>query len=553
MSGGGAGGGGLLDRVERLGNALPDPTTLFLIGALCVMALSQLAASSGWTVEKTVTREVRVPVEGPTGAPRVDPTSGETLTTGVVDPETGEPVRERVTETVRARGLLSGDGLYWAISSLVENFKDFPPLAIVLVGMLGIGLADRTGFLAALLKGALLAVPPSLLTPAVFLVGVLSSIALDAGYVVLPPLAAALYHAVGRAPLVGLAAVFAGVSAGFSANLTITSLDTVLAGFSQAGARILAPEYRVAATANLWFMIASTFLLTGVGWAVTAGWVEPRLARKPASEGGPAEAPPAEAQRLDATERRALPWGLAAAAAALALFAAATWIPGGPLRGMDGRFPRWVAAIVPLLFLGFLLPGLAYGIRAGGLRSDRDVARVLGDTMSAMGPYIVLAFFAAQFVEYFRYSGLGEMLAIAGGRVLAEAALPVPVLMLAFVLVVAVGNLFIGSMSAKYAFFAPVFVPMFMQTGVSPELTQAAYRVGDSVSNVVTPLNPYVVVLLMFMQRYVPSAGVGTLVALMLPYALAFLLAWSALLAAWIGLGLPLGPGGPLAYAPGGP
>jgi aminobenzoyl-glutamate transport protein len=404
----------------------------------------------------------------------------------------------------------------------------------------------------ALLKATLLAVPPALLTPAVFFVGVMSSLGLDAGYVVLPPVAAALYQAVGRSPLVGLAAVFAGVSAGFSANLVPTSLDVILAGFSTAGAALLDREVEVAATANLWFLRASTVALTLVGWAVTAWWVEPRLAARPAEEGGPSAAP-AEAQRLDATERRGLVAGLATLAVVLGAMVAATWTPGAPLHGMDGRFPRWVAAVVPLLFLAFLLPGLAYGLATGGLRSDRDVAKVLGDTMAAMGPYIVLAFFAAQFVAWFQWSGLGEMLAIAGGDLLARAALPGPLLMLAFVGVVAVGNLFIGSMSAKYAFFAPVFVPMFMRVGISPELTQAAYRVGDSVTNVITPLNPYVVIILVFVQRYVPRAGIGTLVALMIPYALAFGVAWSLLLVLWMALGIPLGPAGPLAYPAGAP
>ena len=204
---------------------------------------------------------------------------------------------------------------------------------------------------------------------------------------------------------------------------------------------------------------------------------------------------------------------------------------------------------MPLIFLVFVVPGLVYGVTTGGIRSDKDVARLFGETMSGMGPYIVLAFFASQFIAYFAHSGLGEMLALTGGEILARARLPDASLMVGFIGVVMLANLFIGSMSAKYAFFAPVFVPMFMQVGISPELTQAAYRVGDSVSNVITPLNPYVVIILVFMQRYVPRAGIGTLVALMLPYALAFLVAWCALLVLWMSVGLELGPIGPLGYA----
>jgi aminobenzoyl-glutamate transport protein len=262
---------------------------------------------------------------------------------------------------------------------------------------------------------------------------------------------------------------------------------------------------------------------------------------------------PAEADGgapLTPSERRGLRWAFVTAVAAIAVFAAATWLPGAPLHGDDGPFPRWVRVIVPLLFLGFLLPGIVYGALTGSLRSDRDAARMMGETMASMGPYVVLAFFAGQFIAWFAHSGLGEMLALAGGRALASAAVGPAVLMVGFIALVGGGNLLIGSMSAKYAFFAPVFVPMFMQVGVSPELTQAAYRIGDSVTNVITPLNPYIVIILVFMQRYAPQAGIGTLVALMLPYALVFGVTWTALLVVWMGLGLPLGPEGPLVYTP---
>jgi aminobenzoyl-glutamate transport protein len=503
---------GLLDRIERAGNALPDPTTLFALGAVLVLFGSETASRLDWRVEKTVTRVVTEVVVDGSGAPILDPDSGVPFERALRDDQ-GRVLRERVREEVRAQSLLSSDGLYWIFRSLVKNFTEFPPLGVVLVGMLGIGVAERTGFIGAALKATLLAVPGALLTPTVFFVGVMSSMGLDAGYVVLPPVAAALYHAVGRSPLVGLAAVFAGVAAGFSANLLPTSLDPLLGELSTSAARLIDPDYAVAATANWGFMVASTLLITGVGWGV---------------------------------------WAVVAAVLALGLFGLATVVPGAPLHGEDGPFPRWVRVIVPVLFLGFLLPGAVYGFLTGSLRSDRDVARMMSETMSAMGSYVVLAFFAGQFIAWFAHSGLGEMLALEGGRALASAAVGPTLLMVAFIGVVGVGNLFIGSMSAKYAFFAPVFVPMFMQVGVSPELTQAAYRVGDSVTNVITPLNPYIVIILVFMQRYAPKAGIGTLVALMLPYALAFGLFWTALLVVWMSLGLPLGPEGPLVYVPAG-
>jgi aminobenzoyl-glutamate transport protein len=541
-----------LDRIEAIGNALPDPATLFGLGALLVMLLSQLAVSLDWSVEKTLRRDLREAVIAADGDALVDPASGEPITIGVADPATGAAARETVRVAVRARSLLASDGLYHALDNMVDAFVNFPPLGVVLVGMLGIGVAERSGFIGALLKQVMLGVRPGLLTPTVVFVGVMSSMGLDAGYVVLPPVAAALYQAAGRSPAAGLAAVFAGVAGGFGANLFVTSLDPLLAELSSEGASLIDPDYQVAANANLWFMIASTAMLTAVGWGVTARWVEPRFADKAPEDGGP---PPADARaarehELSAVERQALGRALGACAVGVVLLLALVWLPGAPLHGVDGPFPRWVSAIVPLLFFGFLLPGVVYGASTGVLRNDRDVASMMSDTISGMGSYIVLAFFAAQFIEFFAYSKLGEMLALAGGRALAEAALPRPTLMVAFVGVVGVGNLFIGSMSAKYAFFAPVFVPMFMQVGISPELTQIAYRIGDSASNVITPLNPYMIIVLAFLQRYVPRSGIGTLVALMVPYTLAFLVFWTLMLVLWMALGIPLGSTGPLDYVP---
>ena len=541
-----------LDRIEAVGNALPDPATLFALGALAVIALSWLAVELDWSVEKTLRRDVRSAVIAADGRPVIDPSDGSSVTIAQLDPRTGIVLRETVTVEVRARSLLTSDGLYYALDHMVSAFVNFAPLGVVLVGMLGIGVAEKSGFIGALLKQVMLAVPPSLLTPAVIFVGVMSSMGLDAGYVVLPPVAAALYRSAGRSPAAGLAAVFAGVAGGFGANLFVTSLDPLLAELSTEGASLIDPDYAVAANANLWFMIASTVMLTAVGWLVTARWVEPRYADKAPEDGGPT--PPdelaAQAHALTPLERRALVRALAACAIGVVVLIVLITTPGAPLHGVDGRFPRWVSVIVPLLFLGFLLPGVVYGAATGVVRSDKDVAAMMSETIAGLGSYIVLAFFAAQFIEYFRYSNLGEMLALAGGQSLARAALPSSLLMVAFLLVVGVGNLFIGSMSAKYAFFAPVFVPMFMQVGISPELTQIAYRIGDSVSNVITPLNPYMIIVLAFLQRYVPRSGLGTLVALMLPYTLAFLVAWTILLVGWMALDIPLGETGPLHYSP---
>jgi aminobenzoyl-glutamate transport protein len=494
----------ILDRIERIGNRLPHPAILFLAGTAVVILFSFLAVTFGWAVTHPVT-----------------------------------------DEKLTANNLASSSGVWWLLSHMVENFIKFPPLAIVLVCMLGIGMAERTGLLAAVLRYAIMYIPRILLTPAILFLGIMSSIAVDAGYVVLPPLAAALYLTAGRSPLTGIAVAFAGVSAGFSANLFITALDPLLAGFTQSAAMIIAPDYQVAATANWWFMIASTFVLTLTGWWVTVRWVEPMSDHYAGTTVASEEI---MGEKLSKSESRALRHASIALTITLTLFLVCILIPGGPLYGEGTRFSRWVEATVPLLFLIFAIPGITFGLSVGRVRNSQDIANIMGDTIAALGPYIVLAFFAAQFVEAFKYSGLGEMFAISGGQMLAAAQIPAPILLSSFVVLVMLTNLFIASASAKYALFAPVFVPMLMLTGFSPELTQAAYRVGDSVTNVITPLNPYMIIVLAFVQKYVKNAGMGTLIAMMLPYTLVFAIVWNMLLVGWLLLGIPLGPAGDLSF-----
>jgi len=489
-----------LNRIEETGNRLPDPATLFVIGTGIIMVLSWVATSMSWEVHSDL------------------------------------------TGTLISQNLLSSEGIWWLLSNMVNNFITFPPLAIVLVGMLGIGLAERSGFLPALLRRSILLVPQSLLTPATIFLGIMSSMALDAGYVVLPPIAAALYIAAGRSPLVGIAAVFAGISAGFSANLLITALDPLLSGLTQTAAQILVENYQVAVTANWWFMLASTILLTLVGWAVTAWFVEPRV--------GLDHELVADKDQLinleDSNEKKGLIRAILATGIALIITALFITIPGAPLYGAGSHFSRWIEATVPLLFILFFVPGLVFGLSTGKIKNDKQVVKMLGDTIAHLGPYIVMAFFAAQFIECFKYTGLGKMLAIAGGQWLVAMEFNASMLLTGFILMAMSANLLIGSASAKYAFMAPVFVPMLMQVGFSPELTQIAYRIGDSVTNVITPMNPYMIIVLVELQRYRKNAGFGTLIALMLPYSVVFAVVWIAMLLIWMNIGLPLGPGGEL-------
>lgn len=500
--------GRLLALVERAGNRLPDPATLFVLLGALVLVLSFVGATAGWTV---------------------------------ADPR--DPSKSIVVDN-----LLDAESLRWILTGAIRNFLDFPPLAIVLVAMLGIGVAERTGLFPALLKLLVRVTPPRLLTPAVVLIGVNSSAAADSGYVVLPALAAGVFAMVGRSPLAGIAAATFGVAGGFSANLAVTSLDPLLSGLTEQAARAIDPQAVVPPTCNWWFMIASTFLLTAVGWWVTARIVEPRFARSDVeaqiARGGIA----AGGTGLSANERR----GLAAAAAAFALaagcFVAMAVVPGGPLTGEVPRHgtsalvPAWSEALVPMILVLFLLPGIAFGAVSGEIRSDRCVAARMGESMSSMGTYLVLAFFAGQAIAWFRQSNLSVVLGVEGGEAIRSIGFGQGPMIAAIVAVVAVLNLAVSSASAKWAFLAPILVPMLGSAGIAPDLVQAAYRVGDSCTNPIAPLNAYLVIILVAIRRHAPDAGLGTLIALLVPYCAAALVLWTSMLVAWNALGIPLGP-----------
>lgn len=535
--------GGFLGWIERIGNRLPDPATLFLMGTLGIMVLSAVAVAMDWSV----THELPRVVEGSDEV--VWEVQYETATVTLEDGTTEERSVPRVSKPT---SLLTAEGIYWLLKNLVKNFMEFPPLGIVLVGMIGIGLAERVGLVAVLLKYLMLLVPRALLTPAMVFLGIMSSMGIDAGYVVLPPLAAMLYRAVGRSPMAGIAAVFAGVAAGFNANLFITGLDPMLAKFTQEGAQVLDPDYEVAATCNWWFAIASTFVITLAGWFTTSVFVERRFKRAAPEDGGPVTITDEElkAQQIKTEEKSALLWAFGSLGLVLAIVVASVLIPGWALHGTDGPFEKWVGRIVPILFFCFTVPSLVYGVRIKAIRNDKDAAKMMVDAIAAMAPIIVLAFFAAQFIECFQYSGLDRMAALAGGQALGKAELETGVLVVAFIAVTVSFNMFVGSMSAKYAMFAPIFVPMFMLVGISPELTQAAYRIGDSVSNIITPLNAYLIIVLVFMRQVMPKAGMGTLIATMLPYTIVFGVVWTLLILGWVEMGWDLGKDGPLTYDP---
>jgi aminobenzoyl-glutamate transport protein len=496
-----------LDGVERVGNALPDPTTLFALLALAVVVLSGVAARFDLAV--------------------VHPSTGKLI----------EPV-----------SLLSVAGLHRILTELVTNFTSFAPLGTVLVAMIGIGVAEVSGFIGAVMRMIVLKSPRALLTPVVVFCGVLSNAASEVGYVLLVPLAALIFKAAGRHPVLGLAAAFAGVSGGYSANLVLGTIDPLLAGLSQEAARIIDPGYVVSPAANYYFMAVSTFLITGLGWWVTERLVAPRLASMATVDGDGTDAGSEELVKpLTAAEKRGLGF---AALAFVVMSAVVLWglLPAdGFLREPGGGVLHspFLKGIVALIFVFGVGLGVAYGAGAGTIRSDRDVIKGMSQQMSTLGGYMVLVFFAAQFVAFFNWTNLGLIFAVEGARFLKEAGLQQIPLMLSFVLLAATINLAMGSASAKWALMAPVFVPMFMLLGYPPEMTQAAYRVGDSVTNIISPMMSYFALIIAFLQRYLARAGIGTLVSVMLPYSVTFLVGWSVLLVAWMVLGWPFGPGAP--------
>jgi aminobenzoyl-glutamate transport protein len=388
-----------------------------------------------------------------------------------------------------------------------------------------------------------------LLTPLLILVGVISHTAADAGYVLVIPLGGVIFYAAGRHPLAGIAAAFAGVSGGFSANFIPSSLDPLLAGFTQSAAQIIAPDRLVNPLSNYFFTSVSSVLIIGLGWYLTDRVVEPRLRGVPV-DGDISEIPRMET--LGPRERRGVRWALVSMLAGLGVLIVASWPVDSALRAPDGQITAATAplmqAIVPLIFLMFLIPGIVYGYVAGTVKSHRDIVKGMTKAMESMSYYIVLAFFVALFIAAFGQSNIGALIALKGAGFLRALAMPAPVTIIGIIILTATVNLLIGSASAKWALLAPIFVPMLMQLGISPELTQAAYRVGDSTTNIITPLMPYFPLVVVYMQRYVRGTGIGTLTSIMLPFSITFIVTWTLFLIGYWMIGIPLGLQAPYTY-----
>ncbi|HTU12779.1 MAG TPA: AbgT family transporter [Allosphingosinicella sp.] len=515
---------GFLGFVERAGNMLPEPTMIFIWLILALMLLSTLAAWLGWSASLPYAGE-EAPEHG-------------VLANGVL--------------TYEATSLFSEDNIRRLLSEMPRTMSGFAPLGLILVIMLGASVAERSGLFSALIRASLRNAPKAILTPIVAIIGMVSHHASDAAYVVFIPLAAIVYAAAGRHPLVGLAAAFGAVSGGYAGNITPGQIDVLLFGFTQEAARIVEPGWTMNPLGNWWFILSIVVIFTPAIWFITDKIIEPRLG-KWLSEPDPELKAELERAELTAEERRGLKRAGLMALAIVGLFAALALTPGyTPLINESARgtaqLQPFYASLIAGFFLLFVTCGIAFGSATGTVKGYADVTRMMQEGIRSIAPYIVFVFFAAHFVAMFNWSRLGPILAINGAETLQGIGLPAPLLLVSVLLLSSFLDLFIGSASAKWSALAPVVVPMFMLLGISPEMTQAAYRMGDSYTNIMTPLMSYFPLILAFARRWDNSFGVGSLLALMLPYALTFMVLGISMTMAWVALDIPLGPGAQVFY-----
>lgn len=504
----------VLGAVERAGNKLPHPVMLFTYGIILVVILSYIFSLLGLSVD---------------------------------DPR-------KVGATISVKSLVGQEGLVYVLTHTISNFIGFAPLGTVLVSMLGIGIAERSGLIEATLKSLVQVTPKKLITMIVVFAGVISNVAGELGYVVLVPLGAVIFYGFGKHPLAGLAAAFAGVSGGYSANLLIGTVDPLLAGLSQEAARFIDPTYTVGAEANWYFMVASTFIITILGTIVTEKIVEPMLGKYDNSQAR--DAVTNEFEYLTRSEKVGLK---VSGLVSLVFFGLLAWsvLPeNGILLNQETMLlagSPFLHSIVPFVFLFFAINGIVYGCITKTYSSIEDIIDAMVKSMGAMASYIVLSFFMAQFIAYFSYTNLGLVLSVSMADGIKNIGANGSVLMISFIFIAAIANLFMGSASAKWALMAPIFIPMLMLLGYSPEVTQVAYRIGDSTTNIISPLMSYIGIILYAAQRYIKNFGLGNLLSLMLPYSVIFLIFWSIFFYIWVFvLGLPVGPGSPSEFIIGG-
>ena len=500
-----------LDFVEIGGNKLPHPVTLFAMLCVGVAIISAIAAGMGLSVEADILNRATNEIE---------------------------------TTVVSAVSLLNGEGFKYMLENAVTNFTGFAPLGVVLVGMLGIGIAESSGYIGTLLKKVVSITPSKLIVPTVVFLGIMSNMASDAGYVILIPLGALIFMAYGRHPLAGIAAAFAGVSGGFSANLLIGTIYPMLAGITNEAAHIIDPTVNISPMANYLFMFASTFLITILGTIVTTKIIEPRLGKY---EGSSVQ--DSDLQNLSDKEKKAMTVANITFVAMVVGVIILIAMPNSFLRNLEADSflnsiidnSTFMNGLIPIVAILFFVPSVVYGKIAGTVKNEKEVAAHMGKAMSSMGGYLCLAFVASQFISYFNYTNLGTIIAVSGAEILQSANIGAIPLLIGFILITAFINLFMGSASAKWAIMAPVFIPMFIKLNIDPAIVQTAYRIADSSTNLISPLMSYFAMIIVFTQVYDKKAGIGTITSLMLPYSMTFLIAWSIMFILWMVAGIPFG------------
>jgi len=503
----------ILDVVEKAGNKVPHPAMIFLSLMVIVIVLSHVLHLFGASVTQQAL----------------------------------DPVTDKIqTSTVVARSLITTEGIRFIYTSVIPNFMSFTAVGLIIVAMIGVGVAEASGLIQALIRKLVAISPAWAIGYILVFVGIVSSIAADAGYLVLIPLAGSAFLSVGRHPLAGLAAGFAAVAAAFTVNMLIKPLDAVLTEFTNDAIHLVNPAVSIDLTANLWFSIASVIVLTVVITFITQRVIEPRLGKyNPENAGDLAGTPDSAEAGVKGDEARGLKFAALGLVAFLIVLGFLTIGPEAALRNPDtgdliGNSP-FMNGLIAVIMVVFLVTGAAYGLGAGTIKNSTDIIKAMEKALAGLGSLILLLFILSQFIAYFNYSNIGTILAVSMADVLKSASIPPLFLLLGFIVVVSLIDILISGAIAKWALFAPIFVPLLFQLGVAPESVLAAYRIADSPMNVITPLNAYFALIVVFAQKYDRKAGVGTLVALMIPYVIAIYAIWTLLFVAWFLLGIPWG------------
>ena len=533
----------MLDGIERVGNKVPHPVLMFLYLIAFIIVLSHVLYMLG----VSVTSEVAVPVPVEVRPNYYEDSSAATIAgAGEVLYDQQFEIQQ---ETIPIRSLLTMDGIRFIFTSFVPNFAGFSVVAVIFVSMIGIGVAEQAGFMAALIRKLVKVAPGRLITFIIVLIGGLSSVATDAGYLILIPLGGAAFLTLKRHPVAGIVAAFAGVSVAFAVNILITPLDAMLTEMTNEAYQLVNPGASIGITANLYFNIVFTIIMAVVVTLITQWMIEPRLGQYgglPADGEGDTAA--VDEQEIDhAAEGRGLKFSLYGFLAAVAGVALLTLPPGAPLSGQaDGSSP-FMDSLIFIITLIFLIAGIAYGIGAGTIKSSNDAIAGVTKTFAGLASLIFLLLIISQFIGLFNYTNMPNVLAVTMAGWLEHANIGTVPLLVGFILVIILLDLIIPGSMPKWAIFAPVFVPLFVQLGVTPQTVLAAYRVGDSPMNVITPLMVYFPFIVMVAQRYQKDVGIGTIISLMLPYTVVVMVLWIILFVAWFLLGIPLGPGYPVA------